>query len=1257
MTPRKRIALLLGHVEEAYQSLFIEGFFKQMFSYDYDVCVFAMYNKYQETEEREKGETVIFSLVNPALFDGIVILSDTIQTPGLAEKLEERFKESYSGPVVCVDKQSKYYPTLITDHYFVCKKLVEHLIVEHGYKDIAYLTGKEGHIHSQERLAAYKDCMREHNLPINENRIFYGDFWYGCGENVVKKLLIDENGLPEAIACANDCMAISVGIALESYGLKVPEDIAVIGYDSIDDGKKSPSPLTSAPIPAMENGINAANQIYSLINNEEYFPSRIEKELFIGSSCGCKNCNSSMGLGLRHSWKTVDSQEKFNSRFNCFMDDLISKSDFRDLINTIFASMYHLGDYDSFSLCLNSQWLDSEKLHDCDVDWNAYSEYILPVLSCKKDGSANNFNYSRTFEKGVLHPALYEERVNPSAFFFTPLHFEERCLGYAVLSYGSEPRAYNEVYWEWLRNIMQGLECYRRFDSVKYLYQQLEANQTRDNLTGLYTYQGMLQKFDNITDKYVGAIAVDIRGLADINDKHGRSQGNYAIKTVSTILKSLIERGLCCVLGNGEFVGVELYDSDVFDEEIYIIKDELLKQIDEVSGLSYNLSVYVGCGYSYVSEVKELEHLINTTVAQKNGNKIAEQKMKNRDTLTDDEFNEMMVVRDIMDNNRLLYHFQPIVNAKTGDIYAYEALMRADIEQFVSPLTIIKYADYMGRLYDIEKLTFFNVLERIGKDEQLFEDKKVFINSIPDNRLQGYDADLLKEKLEKYSATVVVELTEQAEVPDDELTLMKNNYASMGIETAVDDYGTGYSNVTNLLRYMPDYVKIDRMLLSEIQDSPQKQHFVREIIEFAHDNNIMALAEGVETNDELQMIISLGVDLIQGYYTARPSANILTVIDKDIREEIVRYHRQVMLGNGSKIYVAGKESRIHLAKLTADKYSIIEFVPDNIVHKDITLSGISGVVSNIILEIKEGYNGRIVLDNTNLASGKIEACISIEKNCNVSLVLKGENYLNNGGIRVAEGSVLTIEGEGDLSVNSEKDNYFGIGNDLESKHGAIIFDQDGCINIHCNGAKGVGIGSGYGGVIDIRKGKYIVELTGEEGVGIGTRTGDISIGIAMCNINLKLVTTNNVGIGSMYGNVDVNISHILLQCVFGGTFSAGIGTLYGEQAKVNISNANCNMNLRAIEISGFGSAKKASVVSFKECGVTIKGEGREALAFGNSNNNCRLTFLDCDVDSDIKSNLQTDVGALESDISIYNGRVQFMLNGEEMIREIRYEGL
>lgn len=96
----------------------------------------------------------------------------------------------------------------------------------------------------------------------------------------------------------------------------------------------------------------------------------------------------------------------------------------------------------------------------------------------------------------------------------------------------------------------------------------------------------------------------------------------------------------------------------------------------------------------------------------------------------------------------------------------------------------------------------------------------------------------------------------------------------------------------NLLRYMPNYVKVDRMLLTGIQDNPQKQHFVKDIVIFAHENHFQVLAEGVETSQELETVIRLGVDLIQGYYTAKPNPEILTSIDRKVQEEICRYQKE-----------------------------------------------------------------------------------------------------------------------------------------------------------------------------------------------------------------------------------------------------------------------------------------------------------------------------------------------------------------------------
>ena len=162
--------------------------------------------------------------------------------------------------------------------------------------------------------------------------------------------------------------------------------------------------------------------------------------------------------------------------------------------------------------------------------------------------------------------------------------------------------------------------------------------------------------------------------------------------------------------------------------------------------------------------------------------------------------------------------------------------------------------------------------------------------------------------LQKHNTRVVVELTEEAELKDEDLERLKAFFERLKIDIAVDDYGTGYSNVSNLLRYMPNYVKIDRSLLSEIQNHPQKMHFVREIIDFCHDNQIVALAEGIETAEELKTVIHLGVDLIQGFYTGKPSAKIIGQIDEARRNEIRQYYQERVDGAEKKIYIAGNRT-------------------------------------------------------------------------------------------------------------------------------------------------------------------------------------------------------------------------------------------------------------------------------------------------------------------------------------------------------------
>ena len=197
----------------------------------------------------------------------------------------------------------------------------------------------------------------------------------------------------------------------------------------------------------------------------------------------------------------------------------------------------------------------------------------------------------------------------------------------------------------------------------------------------------------------------------------------------------------------------------------------------------------------------------------------------------------------LLEMNLFDYHFQPIIDVKTGNIYAYEALMRPDASLGMNPLQVLETASLYKRLYDIEKATIFNVMDRFSKDFDQFEGRRVFINSIPGYFLNDADNQIVSDKYSEYMKYVVFEITEQNSISDEELAAIKRvGNAQADNHIAIDDYGTGHSNIVNLMRYTPQIIKIDRFLISNIHKDVNKQMFVKSTIDFARLNNIQVLA-------------------------------------------------------------------------------------------------------------------------------------------------------------------------------------------------------------------------------------------------------------------------------------------------------------------------------------------------------------------------------------------------------------------------------
>ena len=1108
---RGRLALFAGQADEAYQSRFISGFNKKALAADYDVCIFSMYRKYQDTPENEKGESEIFNLMNPDKFSGAVILKDSIQTENAAHELEKRLKESFHRPIVVIEKESDLFPSIYIDGYSAVFDLITHLIEVHGYRDIAFVTGKKNHKHSKERLQAYRDAMERAGLTVSENRISYGDYWYQSGEVYAEQLLSQGDKLPDAVACANDQMAIGLCKALTARGIRIPEDIAVVGYDSTYEGQTSPCTVTSALIPAKDFGEYAFDFLIKKINGEVPEAFSLEPELIFGESCGCHNENMPLYQIKRKKWGTEISEEGFNSVFNTMESNLINQVSLTEYLNSVYSYIYQLGDIREFHLCLDGRTEASGAYFG--TSCGGYHEEMIHAIRYYSDHKNNMTGLESRFRTAEMLPDLDIEREEPAAYIFTPVFFGENCYGYAAVRYEDQLDSYDEVYRHWMDSVNRGFEVLKRNIALKDAQKRLER--IRNSKFAIYSYA---------------------------------------------------------------------YDS-----------------LDEKEKEDYSL------------------------------------------------------VTRILDENLFDYHFQPIINAKNGDIYAYEALMRARTETKVSPLSIIKYATMQERLFDVERSTFLNVLSIVSENKESFGDAKVFINSIPGVMVGDGDLSDISAHLEKISEKVVIELTEEAELNDTDLMKLKQFYQRFNIDIAVDDYGTGYSNVSNLLRYMPNYVKIDHSLISDINDQPRKQHFVREIIDFCHENNIMALAEGVETSDELHVAINLGADLIQGFYTAVPSAEIISRIDEKRRSEIKQYYQERIDGEMKKVYYAGKTNRILLAQLVRDGYSDIVVGSDGVVYKDISVIGIPHMKTNIHLRIESGYSGRITLEDVYFSNIKKRPCIELGEGSDTSVVLRGTNILFGSGIQVPESSRLTLEGNGDLEIELNAAEFYGIGNDHYSRHGELVFDQDGAVNISCHGQKGVAVGSGLGGIIRINRGEYNIKSNNDACVGIGALTGSVELSINTSHIEADYIVTSGVLIGSLESDAVIEIKQSSVFFYGFGTMISVIGSINGKNTKINTRRIGAVFNVTADESTLLGSLKGGSDVNITDSALKFESTGKKALLFGGYDTNTDIMLRNSDTQAVVHSAIGKDTLAAGDRVRIVNGRRRIIINDAETERPIIYD--
>ncbi len=218
--------------------------------------------------------------------------------------------------------------------------------------------------------------------------------------------------------------------------------------------------------------------------------------------------------------------------------------------------------------------------------------------------------------------------------------------------------------------------------------------------------------------------------------------------------------------------------------------------------------------------------------------------------------------------------YQPIVRAGDHAVYAYEALIRSDDAALPGPLPLLRAAERLGRLPDLGRTVRERVVEPV---EGLPPGRFLFVNCHPTDLL---DEELFRADapLSRVATRVVLEITERASL--EEVTDVRGRVTrlrELGFRIALDDFGAGYAGLTSFAQLEPEIVKMDLSIVRDVERSAIKQKLIQSVTTLAKDMGILVVAEGVETVEERDALVDLGIDLFQGYLFARPGKAFPTV--------------------------------------------------------------------------------------------------------------------------------------------------------------------------------------------------------------------------------------------------------------------------------------------------------------------------------------------------------------------------------------------
>jgi serine phosphatase RsbU (regulator of sigma subunit)/DNA-binding LacI/PurR family transcriptional regulator len=268
----------------------------------------------------EVQRNVIYNHVDVTKFDGLIISGTLNNFISDAEFM--KFMERFSMlPTVSLTPALDHIPSLEVDNSFGMKSLIGHMVNDHKCRDFAFIGGPKGNLDADQRLSLFRKYLTEYGLDAGDDRVIAGDFSRRGGYKAALEFL--RKGIKiNAMIAANDETALGAVAALQDQDIRVPEDIAVTGFDCIEESELTTPPLTTVRQPLYEIGWSAVELLMAKIGGEEV-PMRttLKTPLVIRQSCGCY-INPKHSLDSRHSSYTLSMIQRPSDKIERLKEQL-----------------------------------------------------------------------------------------------------------------------------------------------------------------------------------------------------------------------------------------------------------------------------------------------------------------------------------------------------------------------------------------------------------------------------------------------------------------------------------------------------------------------------------------------------------------------------------------------------------------------------------------------------------------------------------------------------------------------------------------------------------------------------------------------------------------------------------------------------------------------------------------------------------------------------------------------------------------------